>query len=166
MATPVKVKKWGSSMAVLILSQYDNGRPTYYRLSDHSHGVDEPVCFGKANVLIDRGANVTVMTAGPILKNVMAACSDLPVNLVYFSTLKPIDKDVIERFRHTRMLVVHDAFGLLEAIAEVPDLSLAYLGLPDQFCAWYGTVHDLRKEVHLDPESIRTAVTKRLEAQS
>lgn len=146
----------------LIRSQYNNGKPTYYRLSDHSHDIDVPVRFGKANVLKDGSANVTVMTAGPILSNVLEACRDLPVNLVYFSTIKPIDKDVIRHFRHTKILVIHDAFGLLEAISEVPDLSLLYHGLPDQFCVWYGTVHDIRNMIRLDPVSIREAVCARI----
>jgi len=146
----------------LIRSQYSNGKPTYYRLSDHGHGIDMPVRFGKANVLKDSGAKVTVMTAGPILGNVMEACRDLPVNLVYFSTIKPIDKEIIQHFRHTKIMVVHDAFGLLEAISEVPDLSLSYHGLPDQFCVWYGTVHDIRSVIRLDPVAIREAICARI----
>jgi transketolase len=150
----------------LIRSQYANGRATYFRLSDHSHGLDVPAAFGKAAVLKDSGASVTVMTAGPILKNVMEACSDLPVNVVYFNTLKPIDREAIERFRNTRILVVHDAFGLQEAISEVPDLSLRYHGLPDDFCVWYGTVHDIRRKIQLDSASIREAVRSRIEEAS
>ncbi len=147
----------------LIRSQYNNGKPTYFRLSDHGHNIDLPVQFGKAVILKDTGAAVTVMTAGPILSNVMEACADLPVNLVYFHTLKPIDTEVIARFRHTKILVVHDAFGLREAITETPDLSVAYHGLPDQFCVWYGTVHDIRKMIRLDSASIREAVRARME---
>jgi transketolase len=146
----------------LIRSQYNNGNPTYFRLSDHGHSLDVPVQFGKANILKDAGAKVTVMTAGPILGNVMEACKDLPINLVYFSTIKPIDKEVIERFRHTQILVVHDAFGLLEAIHEVPDLRVSSLGLPDRFCVWYGTVHDIRRMISLDPASIRQWVQQKL----
>jgi len=145
-----------------IRSQYNNGNPTYFRLSDHGHNLEVPVQFGKANILKDSGAPVTVMTAGPILGNVMEACADLPVNLVYFTTIKPIDKEVIARFRHTRILVIHDAFGLLEAIHEVPDLRASCLGLPDRFCIWYGTVHDIRKMISLDPPSIRGWVQQKL----
>jgi transketolase len=146
----------------LIRSQYNNGNPTYYRLSDHGHELDVPVQFGKANILKDSGANVTVMTAGPILANVMTAVQDLPINLVYFTTIKPIDKDAIARFRHTKILVIHDAHGLHEAINEVPELNTTYYGLPDQFCVWYGTVHDIRKMIGLDPSSIRTFVQSKL----
>ncbi len=147
----------------LLRSQYRNGKPTYFRLSDHSHPHNFPIQFGKANILKETpGAKVTVMTAGPILGNVAEACAELPVNLVYFNTIKPIDHEVIARFRHTKILVVHDAHGLQEAIHEVPDLSVAYHGLPDKFCVWYGTVHDIRKTIGLDPAGIRAAVQQRL----
>ena len=146
---------------ILIRSQYKNGKPTYFRLSDHGHTIDMPVEFGKGVVLKDAGAPVTIMTAGPILTNVMEACTDLAVNLVYFHTLKPIDKELIARYRNTKIIVVHDAFGLHEAINEVPDLRTTYHGLPDQFCVWYGTVHDIRKKIALDPAGIRAAIEKR-----
>ena len=152
-----------AELDTLIRSQYNNGRPTYYRLSDHGHPLDFPIEFGKANLLRDAGADVTVMTAGPILANVVEACEGLPVNLVYFNTIKPIDREMIERFRRTKILVVQDAHGLHEAISSVPDLSVSCQGLPDQFCAWYGTVHDIRKKIGLDSAGIRAAVQRRIE---
>jgi transketolase len=142
----------------LIRSQYNNGRPTYFRLSDHPHTIDLPVEFGKGVVIQDNGSRLTVMTAGPILGNVLEACRDLDVNLVYFHTIKPIDRDVIARFRNTNILVVHDAFGLYEAICQVPNLSVSYHGMPDQFCVWYGTVHDIRRMIQLDPAGIRERI--------
>lgn len=138
----------------LLRSQYANGNTSYFRLSDHGHGLDFPVTFAKANVLKNTEAPVTVMTAGPILAHVMAACVDLPVNIVYFNTIKPIDRAVIAHFRHTRILVIHDAFGLHEAINEVPGLNTRYYGLPDEFCIWYGTVHDIREKIGLQPTQI------------
>jgi transketolase len=146
----------------LIRSQYNNGKPTYFRLSDTCHDLEAPVQFGKGIVLKDCGSPVTVMTAGPILANVLEACRDLDVNLVYFHTIKPVDKEVIAHFKDTKILVVHDAFGLYEAICEVPNLSVSYHGMPDQFCIWYGTVHDIRKMIGLNPASIREIVRRHL----
>jgi transketolase len=143
---------------VLLRSQYANGRPTYFKLSDNPHGIDLDVKFGNGVVMKDVGADVTVVTAGPLLANVLEACNDLSVNLLYFHTIKPIDIEIIARFRKTRFLVVHDGFGLREAINEVPGLHSAYHGLPDRFCVWYGTVHDIRKQIGLDPAGIRQAV--------
>ncbi|MBU0456483.1 MAG: hypothetical protein KKA99_06900, partial [Gammaproteobacteria bacterium] len=138
-------------------------KTTYFRLSDHPHNIDIPVEFGKGVILKDSGSEVTVMTAGPILGNVVEACGDLDVNIVYFHTIKPIDKEIISKFKETQILVIHDAFGLYEAICEVPNLSISYHGLPDEFCSWYGTLSDIRKKIGLDVESIREIVSQKLQ---
>jgi len=147
----------------LLRSQYANGKPSYIRIAADEHEQSLPIEFGRGVVVRDEGAPVTVMTAGPILGNVLDACGGLPVNVVYFHTLKPIDREVVSRFKDTHILVVHDAFGLQEAIAEVPDLKLKYHGLPDQFCCYYGTLEDIRREIGLDAEGIRRAVQTRVE---
>jgi transketolase len=144
---------------ILLRSRYNDGNPTYFRLSDHPHQIDVPVEFGRGVVLRDAGTALTVMTAGPLLGNVLEACRDLPVNLVYFHTLKPIDRELIHRFRDTRIVVVHDAFGLKEAVCEVPDLRVTFHGMPDAFCASYGTLHDIRRQLGLDPTGIREFVS-------
>jgi len=77
---------------------------------------------------------------------------------VYFHTIKPIDKELIYKFKDTTILVIHDAYGLYEAICEVPNLSVSYHGIPDQFCCSYGTVDDIRKQIGLDARSIREFV--------
>lgn len=151
---------------VLIRSQYNNGKPSYFRLSDHPHIMDMPVTFGKGAVLMDKGARLTVMTAGPILANVFPACVDLPVNLVYFHTIKPMDHEVIERFRHTKILVIHDAFGLAEAIHEAQGLNVAIHCMPDKFCVWYGKVNNIRQQLGLDENGIRTVIRRHLDNAS
>ncbi len=142
----------------LIRATYANGRATYLRLSDHPHEIETKLEFGRGTVLREGRSGVTVMTAGPLLPNVLEGCADLDVDLVYFHTLKPIDRELLERYRARRILVIHDAFGLREAINEVPGLVSAYHGLPDDFCVWYGNVHDIRRRIGLDPAGIRKAV--------
>jgi transketolase len=95
----------------------------------------------------------------------LEACRDLKVNLVYFHTIKPIDRDAILKFKNTKILVVHDAFGLYEAVCEVPNLSTACHGMPDEFFSCYGTVYDIRKKIGLDPEGIRQAILLKLGAK-
>ena len=152
-----------SELDALIKQRYSGKHPTYFRLSDNPHrlNIDDlcgPAEFGKAKIIRDSASPITIMTAGPILSTVWDGVRDLDVNLVYFSTIKPIDKDVIRHFAGSKIIVIHDAFGLHEAINEVGGLSTTYFGLPDQFCGWYGTVHDIRKKIGLDPESIRGRV--------
>lgn len=147
---------------VLMRSQYASGNTTYYRLSDHPHSIDMPVEFGKGVVLKDCGSGVTIMTAGPLLGNVLEACKDLPVNVVYFHTVKPIDHELITKYADTKILVVHDAFGLREAIHEVPGLRSSYHGLPNAFCGWYGRLEDIRTKLGLDIHGIHTRVQDEL----
>lgn len=143
---------------ILLRSQYGNGNPTYFRLSDHPHAIDLPVTFGRGAVIKEGKAAVTVMTAGPLLGNVLEACRDLDVNLVYFHTIKPIDAELISRYRKTHIVVVHDAFGLKEAIYEIPDLRVTYHGMTDNFCTSYGTLHEIRRQLGLDAAGIREFV--------
>lgn len=149
---------------VLLRSQYDNGKPTYFRLSDYPHDIEMDVEFGTGVVLKDASAKWTVITAGPILKNVMKACEDIDVNLLYFHTIKPIDRELIDRYRDTKILVIHDAFGLYEAVCEVPGLSATSHGMPDEFCSWYGKVDDIRTKLKLDAESLRTVILRHIGA--
>ncbi|MDT8303550.1 MAG: hypothetical protein RQ760_18870 [Sedimentisphaerales bacterium] len=143
---------------ILIRSQYNNGRPSYFRLSDNPHNIDIPVTFGKAVVLKNTNSPVTVMTAGPILGNVFEACQQLDVNLVYFNTIKPIDREVIEAFGDTTIIVVHDAFGLYEAVCEVPGLTVFPYGFQGHFHCSYGTVDDARKCLGLDSLTINKTI--------
>ncbi len=146
---------------ILMRQTYRDGAPTYYRLSDHPHFMDfeeGDIKFGKGIVLKDCGAGVTVMTAGPLVENVYEACRDLDVNVVYFHTIKPIDRELVERFAGTEILVVHDAFGLHEAVNEVEGLRTGYHGLRDEFCGWYGTLGDIRGKLGLDAGGIRERV--------
>ena len=151
-----------NELDALLRTQYNNGRTTYFRLSDHPHKIEMDVEFGKALTIRDEGAPLTIMTAGPLLDNVKQACEKLDVNLVYFHTIKPVDRDTIEHFRDTNILVVHDAFGLHEAINEVPGLNTEYHGLPDRFLSYYGKLDDIRGELGLDREGIKQAITNKL----
>jgi len=144
---------------ILLSGCYNNGNPSYLRIAADEHGLDLPVEFGKGVIIKETpGSDVTVATAGPILGNVVAACSDLPVNIIYFHTIKPIDRDLLERFSGTRVIVIHDAFGLFEAINVTCSFKSEYHGLPDKFCCCYGTLEDIRRKIGLDAAGIRHAV--------
>ncbi len=135
---------------------YNNDNPSYMRIAADVHGLDIPVEFGRGVIVKETaGATVSVVTAGPILGNVVAACRDLPVNVLYFPTLKPFDVPLLARFADTRILVVHDAFGLYETVNAAYPVKAEYHGLPDEFCCYYGTLEDIRGKIGLDVSGIR-----------
>jgi len=149
----------GREFDLLFSRCYAAGHPSYIRLDDDNHGVDLPIESGKGVVVKESpGAALTVVTAGPILGNVLAACAELPVNLLYFHTIKPLDVELLRRYSTTRMLVVHDAFGLFESINAAISVRSEYHGIPDRFCTHYGTQRDIRKKLALDPGGISERV--------
>ena len=145
-----------------VRTRYAAGRPTYLRLSDHQHGQTLPV-DGRGVVVRDAGSLVTVVTAGPILANVLPAVESLPVNLLYFSTIKPIDRALLHRFGHTHIVVVHDATGLFEEVCEHAAAAVTRIGIPDRFISCYGTIQDIRREAGLAPERIHETVRQLLQ---
>jgi transketolase len=144
---------------VLFSRSYNNGLPSYLRIAADEHGLDLPVEFGKGVVIKETpGAKVSVLTAGPLLGNVHKGCADLPVNLIYFHTLKPLDLQLLSRFVDTKFVVIHDAFGLFEALTAACAVKAEYHGLPDEFCCYYGTLEEIRKQLGLDPAGIHTRI--------
>lgn len=151
---------------VLLQERYNSGRTTYFRLTDNPVELDVPVTFGKGVVLRKAGSACTVMTAGPLVVNVVEACRDLDVNLVYFNTIKPLDADLVRSFQGTEILVVHDAFGLHEAICDVGGMRTTRIGLPDRFLSCYGRIDDVRREIGLDVAGIRQSVQQRVDERT
>lgn len=89
----------------------------------------------------------------------LPAVEALPVNVLYYSTIKPFDAGLLKRYAHTRLVVVHDATGLFEEVCEHAAGPVTRIGLPDRFVSCYGTIQDVRREVELDAEHIRQVVT-------
>jgi transketolase len=140
----------------LLRQHYATPRTSYFRLSDQSHRCDIPLTPGRGGAVVrDVGAQTTIVTAGPILDDVMNAVGDSPVNVVYFHTIKPFDHELLAPFAPTDLRVVHDSFGLFEAVCETEGRSVRRLGLPDRFCGTYGTIADARRDVGLGVDAIR-----------
>lgn len=146
----------------LLRNYYNSKQSTYFRLSDHPHPFDFDLQKGKGIVVKNKGADTTVITAGPLLDYVFKACDDLDVNLLYFHTLKPFDNELISTFSDTELKVVHDSHGLFESVCEVSGRSVKCLTLPDRFCCSYGTIHDVRKNAGLDIHSIKQFIANSL----
>ncbi len=144
----------------LIRWHYDSPKTSYFRLSDHPHGMDFEIEKGKGVVVRDVGADKTVVTAGPILDYVLKAAETMNINILYFHTLKPFDHELVKKYASTRIKVVHDSFGLFESVCETTGVAVEKLGLPDHFCCSYGTIHDARKMAGLGIPEIKAFLEK------
>ena len=91
------------------------------------------------------------------------ACGYEPENtLRSFNHAMQLGVDMVELDIHIcksgEIVVIHDAFGLHESICAVPDLSVSYYGLQDDFVSCFGALNDVRGEIGLDVASIRNII--------
>lgn len=144
---------------ILFSECYKNGNPSYIRIAADEHGFNIPVELGKGVIIKETpGAKVTIVTAGPLLGNVIDAANDLPVNILYYHTLKPFDAGLLSRYTKSNIIVVHDAYGLFETVNAACTVKATYHGLPDAFCCFYGTLKDIRSKIDLDASGIRNKI--------
>jgi transketolase len=137
------------------------------------HEGDIDFKIGKAIKLFD-GVDVVLISTGGILKNAFEARKKLSsiglsVGLYSMHTLKPIDREMIERVAvRTRLIVTieeHSVIGGLGgAVAEIlaqmpqPKARLKMIGLQDCFSSIVGDQDYLRRMYGLDVDSIVKAV--------
>ena len=84
-----------TQFASLFKHTYDNGKPTYFRLSDYSNNTDVSVTFGKATIC-KSGTQATIIVVGTMLDLVINSCKDLDVTILYYTTLVPFDSETLK----------------------------------------------------------------------
>lgn len=80
----------------LFRASWNNGNPTYFRMTDYCNKTQVNVEFGKAAVL-KRGSKTTVVTSAEMLDVTLEACADLDVTVLYYTTLSPFDKETLRQ---------------------------------------------------------------------
>ena len=95
----------------LFNESYRDGRPTFFRVSDHPNTeYDVDVEFGKANV-IKKGSKATVVAVSVMLDEVMKVCADMDVTVLYYTTLEPFDhKTLAENCESGKVLIVEPEY--------------------------------------------------------
>jgi transketolase len=127
----------------LLSSSYTNRSPTYYRLSEYKNSAEQAVEFGKG-VLIKKGALATVICIGNMLDEVMAACKDLDVTLLYYTTIIPFDIELLKSNFNKKIVICEPFFeGSINHLitSEIIDMpyNLYNIGIPRKFLTNYGT---------------------------
>lgn len=73
---------------------HNNGKPTYYRMTDYCNKTKTQCKFGKADV-IKKGSKCTVIAVAETLDKVVNVCGDKDVTVLYYTTLAPFDKETL-----------------------------------------------------------------------
>lgn len=169
-----------AEMRWIMQKAYEIKGPVYIRLGNNNQEYYEDTAkfeIGKPSV-VNEGNELTIMTTGPILNEVMEAermlkAAGINAEVLSVHSLKPFDtKTVAKQILKTKKLVVveeHNTVGGLygavsEAMArENVMVSNLSIGLDDQFAVDYGTINNVRKANGLDAKCIYRKILRFVE---
>lgn len=142
----------------LLKETYDNGNPTYTRISENEHKQTISVRFGCASV-IKTGRLATVVCFGPMLQEVVDATRNLDVTVLYYSTILPFDgKTLLDNFNETIIICEPFYEGSANHLIDFALLGKQHrkvnIGVPRRFLTNYGTKAEHDQNIGLDSESI------------
>lgn len=153
-----------SEFDTLLKQSYDNGSPTYFRLSEHENKESNSVEFGKANV-IKKGTNATIICFGNTLQSVLDATKDIDVTVLYYTTVTPFDyKTLLDNFNQTIIIVEPfyegSANRLITKSLEGKLYRLFNIGVLNIFLTNYGKKSEHDIAMGLYPEALNQRIQK------
>lgn len=156
----------GTEFDELFNQSYNNGRSTYFRLSERENSSSQQMKFGQANIL-KKGSLATVVSVGPALEHVLPAVRDLDVNLLYYTTIAPFDYQTLRQnlTNSGKILLVEPFYsGTLASevykAAQSKPIVLDSIGVPREFLTNYGHAEEHDEAIGLTVKNIH----KRLES--
>lgn len=146
----------------LFLSTYDNGCPTYIRLSRDINKETRNVIFGEANI-IKKGKAITIIAVGPMLEMVLEAAEDFDATILYYTTIHPFDaRTLIENAESGIILVCEPYYeGAIDydiTSSLKRNIIIEHCGIPHDFCKHYGTTKDNYAAMGLTVENIKEKI--------
>ncbi len=154
-----------SEFDTLFKQSYANGHPTYYRISEKENIEGQAVTFGKASI-IKKGKKATVVAVGPTLSNVIEACKNEDVTILYYTTVAPFDaKTLKNNCSSGKVLLVEPYYegGLSSEISTAlrpfPVL-IETVGVPHEFLENYGKTGDHDEKIGFTAVAIQKKLKK------
>lgn len=153
-----------SELDSLIYQTYDNGKPTYFRLSEYENSINHNVVFGKGN-LIKEGKEATIICVGNMLENTIQATKDLDVTILYYTTINPFDTDLLFNYYNSNIIVIEPYYeGALNykitKSLNNKKYKLSNIGVPHNFITNYGTKKEHDTNIGLDVEGLKFKIEK------
>ena len=150
----------------LLNQTYDDGNPTYIRLSEYENKTNNDVIFGKANV-IKKGKKATIICVGNMLDNVLSATNDIDVTVLYYTTVKPFDSETLLENSNETIIIVEPYYegGINYMVSKTlknKPHRIINIGVPHKFLTNYGTKIEHDTFLKLDSDSIRNTILNSL----
>lgn len=148
----------------LFQAAYRDGKPTFFRISDHpNQEYDVDVAFGKANV-IQRGSKATVIAVSVMLDEAMKVCRGQDVTVLYYTTLEPFDYQTLsENCPSNKILIVEPEYEgslLYDVHKALPhrSLQIEQVAFPREIFRNYGSYQEKMEYYGLTGENIYKAL--------
>jgi transketolase len=146
----------------LLKVSYNNGNPTYFRLSEFENTDEFEVSFGKANV-VKKGSKATVVCYGNILQSVLNATKDLDVTILYYTTVRPFDAETLVQNTNETIIICEPFYEgttnyLITKALEGQKYKLYNIGIPRKFLTNYGTKKQHDANIEMDENGINKRV--------
>ncbi len=155
----------------LFRSAYDDGTPTYYRLSSRRNKEDRSVELGYLDLVrLDRPGPV-VVAVGPLLDPVLEATADLALTVLYCTTVAPFDGETLRAVAgdEPRVILVEPYYAgalmpdVVAALSPRP-VRIEAIGVPHEVITRYGTREDHDRHFGLTADGIRSRITSAMAA--
>ena len=149
---------------------YDNGRPSYFRLSERENSVSFLAELGKASV-VKVGRDLTVIAFGPVMNNVIPAVENLDVTVLYYATVAPFDKETLRNnlVKNGKILLIEPFYAgtmVREIVAALPgkSVSIRSIGVPTKFLKGYGKAEEHDEAIGLTQSNINMTIRDIIDA--
>ncbi|MCL4367012.1 hypothetical protein M1563_02485 [Patescibacteria group bacterium] len=149
----------------LFRQAYNNGHPTYFRLSERANLQDNLTKLGRAK-LIKRGSKATIIAVGPMLAKVLEASEGLDVSILYYSTVYPFDSSLIRTNCSSGKILLCEPYyeGVLAndiyQACSPQQLIIDSLGVPHHFLTNYGSVEEQDQHIGWTVPNIKRRLKK------
>lgn len=149
----------------LLKRLYNNGSPTYFRLSERSNQVTQEIEFGKAKVM-KKGEQGTVIAIGTMLDRVMQAAENFDVTVLYYTTLEPFDSQTLKNNTKKKKILLCEPYYYGALTSEIVDtfngspVLIKYAGIPHKTITSYGSVDDIDADFGLDVAGIMSKIAE------
>lgn len=142
---------------------YNDGHPTYYRLSERENSASQKIKFGQAEI-IKKGELATVIAIGPTLKTILEACENQNVTILYYTTISPFDVKTLQENCPTGKILLCEpyysgqlAYKITEALYPKP-IIIDYVGVKHEFLRNYGQAEEHDEFIGLTEKNIQEKI--------
>jgi transketolase len=147
---------------ILFNQSYNNGKPTYYRLSEFENKHNADVKINQANI-IKIGNKATIICVGNMLDDVIDATKDLDVTILYYTTISPFDYETLINNFNENIIICEPYYeGAInydvDLVLKCKNHRILNIGVPHKFLINYGEKKEHDINIGLDTKSIHNTI--------